>query len=446
MIMAKLELNQAEVAKWRKRTPRSQELWEKSKGLIPTGHAGGMGYFLPYPIVVDRAKGCWLWDVDGNRYLDLRIGDWVLIHGHCDDDIRDAVMRQMERHTQVGAPEWDCAYRMAEHLVERTPSIEKVRFFASGTDANLAAIRMARVYTGRTKVAKAIGSYHGTADVLLVGQSTLRDPSDYVPAGVPARAADEVVEFPYNDPDGAASILEREGDDIAAILLEPCLTAAGMIEARREFLQRLREVATRKGIVLIFDEVVTYPVAYGGAQVYFDVIPDLTTLGKAIGGGVPASAVGGRAEFMNLLEPDANAGQAPIGIMSTFGGNSIAMAAGVATMQKLTRAAHEKMSALGNKARDHINQLGRKYQIPLHATGLGHLVGVHWADKRIVDYPTRMLDDREKIVNINLALDNEGYYQTFVGAFLMSTAIGSQEIDGWLCAFERALHTLGYVS
>ena len=444
--MAKLELNQTEVAKWRKRTPRSDELWGKTKNLIPTGHAGGMGYFLPYPIVVKRAKGCWLWDVDDNRYLDLRLGDWVLIHGHCDDDIRNAVMRQMERHTQVGAPEWDCAYRMAEQLVERTPSIEKVRFFASGTDANLAAIRMARAYTGRTKVAKVIGSYHGTADVLLVGHSILRDADDYIPIGVPAHAAEEVIEFPYNDPDAAESILERDGHDIAAILVEPCLTAAGMIDAQRGFLQRLREVATRKEIVLIFDEVVTYPVAYGGAQVLFDVRPDLTTLGKAIGGGLPASAVGGRTQLMNLLEPDAHEGTAPLSIMSTFGGNSVAMAAGVATLQKLSAEAHENMCALGNKARNHINALGRKYQIPLHATGLGHLVGVHWADARVTDYQTRLLDDREKIVNINLALNNEGYYQTFVGVFLMSTAIGNQEVDGWLLAFEQALHTLDYVS
>jgi len=444
--VAKLELNQTEVAKWRKRTPRSDELWGKTKNLIPTGHAGGMGYFLPYPIVVERAKGCSLWDVDDNRYLDLRLGDWVLIHGHCDDDIRDAVMRQMELHTQVGAPEWDCAYRMADQLVERTPSIEKVRFFASGTDANLAAIRMARAYTGRTKVAKVVGSYHGTADVLVVGHSILRDAKDYIPIGVPAHAAEEVIEFPYNDPDAAESILEREGHDIAAILVEPCLTAAGMIDAQRGFLQRLREVATRKGIVLIFDEVVTYPVAYGGAQVLFDICPDLTTLGKAIGGGLPASAVGGRTQLMNLLEPDAHEGQAPLSIMSTFGGNSVAMAAGVATLQKLTPEAHENMCALGNKARNHINALGRKYQIPLHATGLGHLVGVHWADERVTDYQTRLFDDREKIVNINLALNNEGYYQTFVGVFLMSTGIGNQEVDGWLLAFEQALHTLDYVS
>ena len=150
-----MHLDEAEVKKFRERTVRSKELWERTKEVIPMGHGGGMGYFLPHPIMVERAKGAWLWDVDGNRYLDLRIGDWVLIHGHCNDDIRDAVLRQMDLSTQIGGPEWDLGYRMANLLVERTPSVDKVRFFASGTDANLCAIRMSRVFTGRTKIAKA---------------------------------------------------------------------------------------------------------------------------------------------------------------------------------------------------------------------------------------------------------------------------------------------------
>ena len=180
-----MELNAVEVEKFRARTHRSQELFDKTKEVIPLGHGGGMGYFVPGgSILVDRAKGCWLWDVDGNRYLDLRIGDWVCIHGHCDEDIERAVAEQMQRSVQIGGPEWDLGYRMATHLRDRTPSIEKVRFFVSGTDANLAAIRLARSYTGRTKIAKMIGSYHGTADVLLVGTSVLRDPDDYVPIGV----------------------------------------------------------------------------------------------------------------------------------------------------------------------------------------------------------------------------------------------------------------------
>jgi len=440
------DYDEAEIEKFRARTPRSKELWERTKEVIPTGHGGGMTFFVPHAIVVDRARGCWIWDVDGNRYVDLRIGDWVVIHGHCDDDIERAVMQQMTRSVQIGAPEWDLGYRLASLLRDRTPSIDKVRFFASGTDANLSAIRLARAHTGRMKIAKAAASYHGTADVLIVGTSTLRDPDEFVPLGVPAHAADEVVEIPFNDPDGAEEILEREAGDLAALLIEPILTTAGMIPATPEFLERMRKVTKRKGIVLIFDEVVTFPVAYGGGQAHFGVTPDLTTLAKTIGGGIPCSAVGGRAEIMDLLEPDAHDGHAPLNIMATFGGNQIAMAAGAACLEKLTPEAHERMSALGDKLRAGINELGRRHGIPFHATGLGHLIGLHWSPETVVDYRTRLMDDREKIVNIMLALDNEGFYQTFTGVMFLSTAIGESEVDALLLALERVLRNLGYVS
>jgi glutamate-1-semialdehyde 2,1-aminomutase len=440
-----VEFHRGEIEKFRARTPRSKELWERTKEVIPMGHGGGMGYFVPHPIMVDHAKGCWLWDVDGNRYLDLRIGDWVLIHGHCDDDIALAVTQQLARSVQIGGPEWDLGYRHAALLVERTPSIDKVRYFASGTDANLCATRMARVATGRTRIAKTLGSYHGTADVLLVGTSTLRDPDEFIPPGVPEYIGTDVVEIPFNDPDGAEAILERKGAEIAALLVEPVMTAAGMIEATGEYLQRLRDVTTAMGIVLIFDEVVTFPVAYGGGQAHFGVQPDLTTLGKAIGGGLPASAVGGKAELMDLLEPDAHGGEAPMSVMATFGGNQVAMAAGIAALEKLTPEAHAGITALGDRTRAGINEIAAGYGLPLHATGLGHLIGLHWAPERVVDYATRLQDDREKVVNIMLALDNQGYYQTFTGLVLLSTAIADQEIDGFLLALDRSLHNLGYV-
>lgn len=439
------EFDAGQVEKARGRTPRSRELWQRTKEVIPTGHGGGMAYFHPNPIVVDRAKGCWIWDVDGNRYVDLRIGDWVVIHGHCDEDIERAVSEQMGRSVQIGAPEWDLGHRLASLICERTPSIDKVRFFASGTDANLSAIRIARTYTGRTKVAKAAGSYHGTADVLIVGTSTLRDPDEFVPKGVPDRAAEEVIEIPFNDPDAAEEILESEANDIAALLIEPVLTTAGMIPATDEFIQRMREVTERNGIVLIFDEVVTYPIAYGGGQAHYGVTPDLTSLAKAVGGGIPCSAVGGRSEIMDLLEPDAHDGNPPLSIMATFGGNQIAMAAGAACLVKLTPEAHDGMSELGDRLRDGINELGSRYNLPFHATGIGHLVGLHWAGERVVDFRTRMLDDREKIVNIMLALDNEGFYQTFTGVMFLSTAIGAEQVDDLLSALDRVLHALGYV-
>jgi glutamate-1-semialdehyde 2,1-aminomutase len=442
--MAALEFDPVQAERFVGRTRRSRRLHEQTLDLIPTGHAGGMSLWLPgNPVTLERGEGCWVWDVDGNRYLDLRLGDWVLMHGHRDPQINAAVRGQMERLWQVGAPEWDLGYRMASLLRDRTPSIDKVRFFASGTDANLCALRLARAFTGRTKLAKAVASYHGTADVLLAGTSLLH-PDEFAPAGIPERIGEDIVEIPFNDADGAAAVLSEAGSEIAALIVEPVMTAAGMIEARPEFLQRLREVTEQQGIVLIFDEVVNFPIAYGGAQAHYGVTPDLTTLAKAIGGGLPASAVAGKAEIMDLLEPDAHEGRAPVEVMATFGGNLMAMAAGIACLEGLTPEVHDRLTAVAERTRERIDEIGRRNGVPLHATGLGFLIGMHWAEDRVVDYPTRLRDDRGKIANIMLALNNEGYYSTLTGFVLLSTAIGEQEIDGFLGALERAIRELGY--
>jgi glutamate-1-semialdehyde 2,1-aminomutase len=210
---------------------------------------------------------------------------------------------QLDRAVQLGCPEWDLAYRMASLLIERMPSVERVRFLTSGTETNLLVLRLARAHTGRTKLAKAQGSYHGIADVLVVGDSSISFATGRVPAGVTPGVAQDVLEFPFNDPDGAEEVLEREAAGMAAVIVEPIMGAAGMVPATTEFLQRLREVTQRHGIVLILDEVVTLPAAYGGAQAHHGVTPDLTTMSKAVGGGLPQAALGGRTEIMNLLGP-----------------------------------------------------------------------------------------------------------------------------------------------
>ena len=439
-----IALHAGEEARYRERTRRSLELLERTRPLIPTGHGGGMWYQLPYQVLLERGKGSRIWDVDGNEYLDLRIGDWVVIHGHADDRIRDAIVEQLEKGTQFGCPEWDLQHRMASLLVERMPSVERVRFLVSGTEANLLALRLARAYTGRTRLAKAEGSYHGHADHMVTSRTSTVGIAPKTPTGVLPSVVEELVEIPFNDPDGAEEALEREGSSIAAVILEPVQGAAGMIEATKEYVERLRAVTERLGIVLVFDEVVTFPIAYGGAQAWFGVTPDLTTMSKAIGGGLPLSAVGGRAEIMDLLDPELYAGIAPVTSVSTFGGNLASLAAGIRALELLTPDVHTHVQALGDRARNGIDALGRAYDVPLHSTGLGHLFGMHWAPERVVDYPTRMRTDRTKVVNLHLALMNEGYYQMSLGYFLLSAAHTVDEIDGFLAALERALHTLGY--
>jgi glutamate-1-semialdehyde 2,1-aminomutase len=440
-----IALHPGEEQRYRARTRRSLELLERTKPLIPTGHGGGMWYQLPYPVLLERGKGARVWDVDGNEYVDLRIGDWVMIHGHANDAIRDAIVAQLDKGLQFGCPDWDLSYRMASLLVERMPSVERVRFLVSGTEANLLAMRLARSYTGRVKIAKAEGSYHGHADHTVVGSSTVGISPNRVPSGVLPSVADELVEIPFNDPDGAEQILEHEAAEIAAVLVEPVQGAAGMIDASTEYLRRLRDVTARLGIVLIFDEVVTFPVAYGGAQAYHGVTPDLTTMSKAIGGGLPMSAIGGRSEIMDLLDPDLYAGKAPVTSVSTFGCNQASLAAGIAALELLTPEVHARIQAVGDRARNGIDELGRAYDIPLHSSGLGHLFGMHWAPERVHDYRTRMQSDRAKVVNLHLALMNEGFYQMSLGYFLISTEITEADIDAFLAALERGLHTLGYV-
>jgi len=431
--------------RYRERTRRSLELLEQTKPLIPSGHAGGMWYQLPYPVLLERAEGARVWDVDGNRYLDMRIGDWVAALGHRDERVRDAIVAQLDRAVQLGCPESGLALRMAQLLVERMPSVERVRFLVTGTETNLLALRLARAHTGRSKLAKAQGSYHGIADVLVVGDSSISFDATGVPAGVTPGVAQDVVEFPFNDPDGAEEVLEREGERIAAVIVEPIMGAAGMVPATTEFLQRLRDVTARLGIVLIFDEVVTFPIAYGGAQAHHGVTPDLTTMSKSIGGGLPQAAIGGRSEIMDLLDPDLHGGRAPVLAASTFGGNVTALAAGIAAVEQLTPELHARVQAVGERMRSGIDELGKAYDIPLHATGFGHLYGMHWAPERVVDYRTRMLDDNEKLANIMLGLLNEDVYQYSFGTLLLSAAHGDAEIDEFLAALERALHAVDLI-
>jgi glutamate-1-semialdehyde 2,1-aminomutase len=440
-----VNLHPGEEERYRERTPRSRELLEKVRGLIPTGHAGGMWYQLPYPVLLERGKGTQVWDVDGNEYVDMRIGDWVMVHGHGDPVVRDAIVAQLDKAGQFGCPEWDLAYRLGSLIQERMPSVERIRFQVSGTETNLLALRLARAYTGRTKLAKATGSYHGIADILIAGTPSIRYVETTLPAGVTEGVAQDVVEYPFNDADGTEEVLTREAENIAAVIVEPVMGAAGMIPATQEFIERLRAVTERLGIVLIFDEVVTFPMAYGGAQAHFGIRPDLTTMSKAIGGGLPAAALGGSAEIMDLLEPTRHGGKAPITAASTFGGNVTAMAAGIACVEQLTPEVHEQIGALGERLRLGIDEIGRRHDIPLHATGAGHLSGLHWAEERVVDHRTRMQSDDEKITNIVMALMNEGWFTFSFGYLLVNRAFDSQKIDDFHEALERALHAVGLV-
>ncbi len=314
----------------------SAELFERAKRVIPGGVNSPVRAYRSVggdPVFYDRAKGCRVTDADGNEYVDF-VASWgPMILGHAPDAVLDAVREQLPKGTSFGAPT-ELEVRMAEAVCECVPSVESVRMVSSGTEATMSAIRLARGFTGRPKFVKFDGNYHGHSDALLVaagsGLLTLGIPST---PGVTEGAAADTVVLPYNDLDSVAAAFEAEGDKVAAVIVEPVAGNMGVVPPGEGFLAGLRELCDAHGVLLIFDEVITgFRVALGGAQERYGVTPDLTTLGKIIGGGFPVGAFGGRRDIMESLAP-----VGPVYQAGTLSGNPVAMVAGLALIEELRK-------------------------------------------------------------------------------------------------------------
>jgi len=314
----------------------SSELFARAQRVIPGGVNSPVRAFRSVgtdPVFYDRAKGSRVWDVDGNEYIDF-VASWgPMILGHAPDVVLDAVRRQLDRGTSYGAPA-EVEVLAAEAVVEAVPSVEMARMVSSGTEATMSAIRLARGYTGREKFIKFDGNYHGHSDALLVaagsGLLTFNIPGT---PGVTQGAVSDTIVLPYNDIDAVREALEAYPEQVAAIIVEPVAGNMGVVPPAEGFLEGLRELCTAHGTVLIFDEVITgFRVARGGAQERFGVMPDLTTLGKIIGGGFPVGAFGGKREIMEHLAPIG-----PVYQAGTLSGNPIAMVAGLALMSELAK-------------------------------------------------------------------------------------------------------------
>jgi glutamate-1-semialdehyde 2,1-aminomutase len=391
----------------------------------------------PYPLYIERGESAYVWDADGNRMLDLMAGDWLLPLGHCHPAVVEATSKQLHQGTTFCSPHPTLGADYAELIASRLPSIERIRWTASGTEATMTALRLARAFTGRGKIGKMRGGYHGTHDLSLVANGRFADP-DLVPRGLIPGAADSLVILPFNDPDGAATLIERHRDDLAAVIVEPIIGGSGMIPATPEFLRRLREVTERLGILLIMDEVVTFPVGPHGAQGMYDIRPDLTTLGKAIGGGLPLGAYGGRADIMDLVDPEID----PMTQMrhaSTLGGIPIALAAGLAQVRELTPQVHERMNALGDRLRAGARDIAVRRAAPLQVTGTAHLFGLHWTPTEIVDFDTALTSDKGVTSLITMSLYTEGFLMFKSAIGTVTAPMTEEDVDGLLAAIDKAI-------
>jgi len=299
-----------ELNEYTAKTTRSRVLHEEALAVMPGGNSRTTTFFDPYPFAIQRGQGAHIWDADGIDRLDFNGNYTSLVLGHAPPDVIKAVQQAAEHGLSFPGPT-EHEVRLAELLTRRVPSVQAIRFTNSGTEATMNAVRLARAFTGRPKIAKFEGAYHGTHDWVMVSVSgdakatgSRRRPKAVAwSAGLPPAVLKHVVVLPWNDADACAEILEAEAGQLACLIVDPMMCNAGLLPPAEGFLTRLREITERHGIVLIFDEVISFRVAWGGAQELFGVRPDLTTLGKIIGGGLPVGAYGGRADLMKRVAP-----------------------------------------------------------------------------------------------------------------------------------------------
>jgi len=429
---------------YEKSTPKSRRLYERALKVMPGGTTRTSVYFLPYPPYVTKGRGCHIWDVEGRRRLDFVNNYTALILGHAHPKVLRAAREALSRGSAFASPT-ESEIRLAQIIKERVPSVELLRFVNSGTEAAMFALRLARAFTGRAKIAKFEGGFHGTYDPVQVSVRTPverlgpREAPLSVPeaAGIPQEVADQVIVLPFNDQENVERILRRHQGEIAALIVEPIPAMAGMIPPRDGFLSFLREITAREGIVFILDEIITLRVHPGGAQALYGVKPDLTLMGKIIGGGFPVAAFGGRAEIMALLDPTSGAPAIPH--PGTYNGNPLGMAAGIATLKLLTQQAYEHLNGLGDLLRKRLNQLFGRLGVPAQAIGVGSLFFLHFTDKDITDYRVTRSADLARLREVFLGLMEEGIFFSERGMGCLSTPMTEREIDRFVKAMEKVL-------
>ena len=433
---------------YKAKTGRSRELFEEALRVMPGGNSRTTTFFDPYPFYITRGEGARLWDADGVERLDFNGNYTSLILGHANPQVVKAVQDSAALGMSFPGPS-EHEIRLAEILTRRIPTMEVIRFTNSGTEATMHAVRVARAFTGRNKLAKFEGAFHGTHDWVLVSVapdpavagSRKRPKSVSWSSGVPPMVMKHVVVLPWNDTAACVKILEKQGSDIAALIVDPMLANGGMIPVREGFLEGLREATERLGILLIFDEVISFRVAPGGAQERFGIRPDLTTLGKIIGGGLAVGAFGGRADVMNYYDPRGGAPRINHG--GTFNANPLTMAGGVATLEQLTPAVYAKLDALGDRLRNGVRRLIRKRGYAGQISGVGSLFWLHHTKRRLSDYRSARPDDPQASVRTFMGLVNEGVLLTQRGLGACSAAMTEADVDRFVEALGRVLEPAG---
>ncbi len=432
-----------ELERYLEQTPLSRAKWEEAREYMPGGDSRNSIFWKPYPIFITDASGSRVIDADGVQRIDFINTMTTMILGHGPAPVVNALRRQLDRGFGYNAPN-EKQVDLARILCERIPSFDLVRFTNSGTEATLNTLRAARAYTGRTRFAKVEGGYHGTHDGVTVSvrvdPSIAGDPDSPVPvaasAGLAPGVMEQVVVAPFNDTATARKILEENAEDLAAVIIEPVMGSVGMVPALPEYLAMLRDFCNANGSILIFDEVISYRVAPGGSQEYYGITPDMTALGKIIGGGLPVGAFGGRQDIMELYDPTNGPTVSHAG---TFNANPLTMLAGAVTMEQLTPEVYRSLAEMTELLKQGIREVCSGMEVPVQVTGLGSLFGIHFTDREVLNYRDIACGDYDLRDQMFLGLLNEGILMAsnLVGA--LSTETSEQDVNDFVGAFRKVL-------
>lgn len=382
----------------------SQELFEESKKIIPGGVSSPVRAFKPYPFFVDKGEGSHIYDVDGNSYIDHCLAYGPLILGHADKTVVSDLTNQLTMGTAYGAPT-ENEIKLSREVINRIPSAEMVRFTNSGTEATMSAIRVARGFTKRDKIVKFEGAYHGAHDYCLVkggsGAACLPDS-----LGIPVDTTKNTLTVPFNDEEALTELIEKEGENIACIIMEVVMGNIGCVEPKDGYLEFLRKITEENGIVLIFDEVITgFRLATGGAQEYYGVTPDMTTLGKIVGGGLPMGAFCGKKEIMELVAPNG-----PVYQAGTFSGNPISVQAGLSTLKQLNKDFYNSLNKKGEFLRSNIRDIVDELSLDISPVGLGSMFQIYFNPNEVTNYAEAQESDSERFLVYFRQLLKEGVF------------------------------------
>ncbi|KAF0819389.1 Glutamate-1-semialdehyde 2,1-aminomutase [Bacillus sp. ZZV12-4809] len=422
---------------------KSNRAFKEASELMPGGVNSPVRAFKSVnmdPIFMERGRGSKIYDIDGNEYIDYVLSWGPLILGHTNERVVEGIKKVAEMGTSFGAPT-EIENELAKLVIERVPSIEVVRMVSSGTEATMSALRLARGYTGRNKIMKFEGCYHGHGDSLLIkagsGVATLGLPDS---PGVPEGVAKNTITVPYNDLESVRYAFEQFGDDIAGVIVEPVAGNMGVVPPQPGFLEGLREITEQNGSLLIFDEVMTgFRVGYNCAQGYFGVTPDITCLGKVIGGGLPVGAYGGKAEIMKQIAPSG-----PIYQAGTLSGNPLAMTAGFETLSQLTPESYKEFERKADRLEEGLKAAAEKYDIPHTINRAGSMIGIFFTNEDVVNYEKAKSSNLEFFAEYYREMANQGVFlppSQFEGLFL-STAHTDEDIEKTISAAEQAFSKL----